>query len=504
MAGISGLLSPAQWLIDAFNGVTSKSKPVTADEALSTAPLWYGVNKISGHVGMLPMSVHRRTDAGSEKDLMHAGSRLMRIRPNAYQIPIVFRELIQVHALLWGNGRAYIRRDAQGRPVELIPLMPDRTHTFPYDGEKVHVTRPRQDERILNFQEANAHECIGFMDNEVLHIPGLGFDGFRGKRLMDVARESLTVSVEGDRRSANQMQNGFSAQLMLEAPTGLFRNENDATEFLKTFRESHEADKDAQTVGLLREGMKANVLNMSNRDAEFLQSRQFQREEIALWLGIETMPGTGNDSFNSLEQRGLAYLSDCLQKWLTKWEQECDAKLLTPQEQLSGSHYFRFNTGALLRTDLSTTITSFGNAISSRIMNPNEAREKLDMNAYEGGEVFENPYTTSGGTGTNQSAERDYEASNKAKRAITAHLEHLLKIEEDRVNSKLDRNEDRSAVVEWYAKWEKTLGDAIENIGGDRALAAEHCQTNLKFIENAKQLNLKGSAELLAERILEQ
>lgn len=503
----SGLLNPIQWFVDVING-TGRGKPVSGNDAISTAPMWYAVGKIAGHVGMLPLNVHRRTAAGSEKDLLHPGAKLMRVRPNAYQIPMVFRELIQTHALLWGNGRAYIVRDSQGRPIELIPLLPDRTYTVAHEGEKWHVTRPIEEDRLIEMSEDwKAENLVVMHDEEVLHIPGLGFDGFNGKSLLQVARESINIGVQGDRRASTQMQKGFAAQLMLEAPEGVFRNEQEAQKFLTHFRASHEADKDAEKIGMLREGMKAHIMNMSNKDAEFLESRKFQREEVALWLGIETMPGTGNDSYNSLEQRNLAYLSTCLQKWLTKWEQECDAKLLSDRQRDRGTHYFRFNVATLLRTDLQTTINSMGNAISNRIMNPNEAREKLDMNAYPGGDAFENPAITPGAPGsTDESSDdrtqvADQSPANRA--AVVAHLEHMLGVEENRVNEMLTRGDSLEKITVWYTGWQSRLSDNIEKLGGSSEIAARHCQQNLAFINKNpnRPFSLLGTAELLAKEI---
>ncbi len=482
------LSNPVQWLINTLTGGNSPSAAVSANDAIGTAPVWYAVSKIAGHVGMLPLNVHRRTDAGSEKDKLHAGHQLMRVRPNQYQIPIVFRELLQTHALLWGDGRAFIRRE-RGVPVELIPLMPDRTSTVAYEGEKWHVTRPRKDELLTMFEGAKAEELVPLPDEDVLHVPGLGFDGFCGKSLMQVARDSLNIGIQGDKRASNQMENGFTAELLLEDGANRLRKQEDAEEFLEHFRKSHEADQNAQAIGLLREGMKAHVLNMSNRDAQFLESRKMHREEVALWLGIETMPGTGNDSYNSLEQRNLAYLSGCLQKWLTKWEQECDAKLLTESERRNDTHYFRFNVASLLRTDLQTTINSLGNAIAHRIYNPNEVREKLDENAYEGGDTFENPAITPGSPGSTESAQN--------------RLEHMLGIEQKRVNEFLSKGKPFDKIEHWYQTWSGTLGDVIEKeLGGSRSIAQDHCRDSLNYLRPGRDsIDHSGTAELLVQRI---
>jgi HK97 family phage portal protein len=497
MPDISTITRPAKWLLDWLNGTRedgTTSKAITANEIISTAPAWYAVNKICGHVGQLPLGVYRRVNNGRDMVRNHIGSQLMRVRPNRIQQPIVFKGLIQTHALLWGNGRAYIHRDPMGQPIELIPLMPDRTDTFLWKGNKYHITQPYDHDRIRLFENLTSENTVVMDDADVLHIPGLGFDGIKGKSLMTVAKESFSIGIGADQRAARQMRKGFNGQVMLQDNNGRLRNIKDAEEFLDHFRKQHNSDKQAQDVGLLLEGMTASVLSMSNKDAEFLQTRQNQREEAALWFGIESILGDNSTSYNSLEQKNLAYLSGCLATWLTKWEQECNAKLLTDAERVDEEYYFKFNTGALLRTDFATTVTTLGNGIAMRIFSPNEAREKLDMNTYEGGDAFENPAITPGATGATQ---------DNLNTNATARLEHMLGIEQKRVQGFIDSGKSIEQIAKWYDGWKDKLGDVIENeLGGDRGIANEHCQQSLDYIaKGRKTFDLTGTAELLAEQI---
>lgn len=503
MGALSTLAKPAQWLMDFFNGTVNGkgSKAITANDIISTSSAWYAVNKIAGHVGQLPVNVKKRTEAGSENDRTHSGSRLMRIEPNRFQLPIIFRETVQSHALLWGNGRSYIRRNPiNGDPLELIPLMPDRTDTFMYRGEKWHITQPKNDDRLCLFEDLNEHNTVVMHDDDVHHIPGFGFDGVKGKSLMSIAKESFTVGIEADKRSAKQMAKGFNGQLMLEDSLGRLRNREDAKKFLESFEKHHDADQEGKQVGLLLEGMKANVLSMSNKDAEFLASRQNQREETALWFCIESILGDNSSSYNGLEQKNLAYLSGCLARWLIKWEQESNRKLLTESQRMNETHYFKFNTAALLRTDMQTTVNTIGNAIASRLMNPNEGRALLDMNSYEGGDAFENPNITPGETKTEEPAPADNTPTASAK---IQRLEHMLGVEQKRVQSFIDSGKSIEHITAWYESWAITLGDVIESeLGGSRAIADEHCKQNVEYLSKGRKVfDLTGTAELLINQI---
>ena len=454
------------------------SRYLTEEKAMTYAPVWYGVNKISGHVGYLPLFCYRRLrDGGAKKADMHDAYSLLKRRPNMYQTAMQFKSQITSHAILWGNGRAAIVREGS-TITELIPLMPDRTVTLLVRGEKYHVTQPVKDDRLPLFAEwyDKREKLIVLPDRDVLHIPGFSFDGVAGVSLVEMARRSLSLGMNAEATSEQQLSKGFAGTVMLEAPPGAFRKPEDALQFIEEFEERHTGPEAAGKPGLLREGIKANVLQMSNQDQQFLEQRKFQRQEAAMWLGLESILGDDSSvSYNSLEQKNLAYLSGCLMTWLTKWEQECDEKLLSESEKRRESHYFKFQTAALLRADFQTTITSLQTAIAARIINPNEARERLELNPYDGGDSYENPAITPGQTGTTQ---RDNDSVTVANRAIVSRLEHLLNIESKRVCDATSQENYCDWLDGFYVKWEATLGEAIANLGGCKSLAKDHCKAS--------------------------
>ena len=393
------LARPVQWLIDFFTGgLNEGDRRVTADSALSYAPIWYAVNKICNNIGQLPLNFYRKTEDGKERAIDDDRHMLLHLKPNSFQTATVFKSQIMSHALLWGNGRAYINRSGR-RIVELIPILPDRTITVLIEGEKYHLTKPAAHDRLTLFedmsQESGMRDIVILRDSEVVHIPGFGYDGIEGLSLLQIAARSWNAGIAGDKRYNTQASKGFSAKFMIEAPPGMFRNEQDAKNFLNNINEYHAGPENADKVGMLREGMKLQTMAMSNQDAQFLENRRYQRQEAALWFMLETILGDGSaESYKSFEQKNMAYLTNCLMTWIVKWEQELNVKLLSSREMRNDTHFFKFNTAAFMRADFATTMQSLRSGVEALILNPNEARDILDYNNRDGGDEFVNPNTS--------------------------------------------------------------------------------------------------------------
>lgn len=395
------------WL---FGDDYEQDQYMTATRALSYAPVWNCVSRITGAFSVMPLNIHREQGKNKTIQPRHSSYDLFRWRPNAYQTPAVFKQQMICHALLWGNARSFIRKDGT-RPVELIPLLPDSTWTFLYQGEKVHGTVVDADARLRLFRgdKMKAEDYIFLDDSEVWHIPGLGFDGVEGKSLIGLAKQSWGIGLDAEKHVAKQQKKGYAGGLMLEAPTGAFRSQKDAEEFLAHFKKSHEGAENAGTIGMLREGITANVMAMSNSDAQFIEQRKFQREDAALWFVMQSILGdSSGNSYASLEQKNLAYRMECLAPWSTKIEEESDMKLLSQSERQRG-FYHKFNDGALLRTEKKATMEFISQGITARVLNPNEGRELLDLNPYDGGDEYVNPNTIAKGSAANAPEEKSKE-----------------------------------------------------------------------------------------------
>ena len=398
---ITGLNRPADWLLD-WLGLGKQH--VSSKTILGMPAVWYALQKIGGDIGKTPIEP-RQTLAdgrGSEPLRNHPTWALLRDSPNEYQTPDVFKELIQSHALGWGNGRAAIIRSGS-TAVELIPLLPDRTTTEMVMGQKFHLTMPTLDDPLQQREILDEFSNTGRIsdglivlpDRDVLHIIGLSSDGVSGYNIGRVFQDALGTGLGGHRLMSKQMQKGFTGRVMLTDSAGAFNGpdaEKAAQQFMQQFREKYTAEKDGEVAGLLRRGMTAEVLSMSNADAQLIEQMKFSRQDVMLIFGLQHMPGDDSASgYNSLEQKKLDQLESTNDRWMTRWELQCDMKLRTEAEKRVGRLYFKFNAGSRLRTDIQTTANVLTSLVRSTIITKNEAREKLEMNPVEGGDVFENP-----------------------------------------------------------------------------------------------------------------
>lgn len=521
---LTGFMNPASWFLNwvysslGWDEYDNHEKAISSTRALSYAPIWYGVTKIAGHISQLPVNVFERKEIGGEKRREHPVAKLLR-KPNEYQTHTVFFEEVAMHSLLEGNGRAGIVRQGS-RIKELIPLDPTRTATAMIQGQKWHITRPHGDDRLRGYFENsqgnieyNSTALIVIPDADVLHVPGLSMDGVSGLPLREVAKRNLNAAINQEKRIGKQMEQGFAGSLMLQAPAGMFRNQRDAEEFLDYFEQRHGSPDKAGKVGMLKDGMTANLIQSTNRDAEMTDNRKFARQDAALWLGLEQILGDDSSvSYNSLEQKNLAYLMNCLNRWLKRWEEELECKLLPSRQFERDSHYIRFATAALLKSDYKTSVEALGAAIASTIMSPNEAREKLDMLPYPGGDKFANPNTSTTADSTEDDSQdsteddissEDSPAAIDARPAVRSRLESLIQTEANRVVDAARKAEmgGRNYIAwldSFYANnWEPKLANWLEEMGLDRDAASLHCQASkdrlMEICDYATADNLSSS-----------
>jgi len=457
---------------------------MTGNRALTYAPVWNCVSRITGAFSIMPLNIHREQGRSKSIQTRHSSYDLFRWRPNVYQTPAVFKQQMLCHALLWGNARAFIHRNENsGKPAELIPLLPDSTSSMIIKGEKWHATIVDQEARLRLFRgEGLGYEDVIWLpDEDVWHIPGLGFDGIEGKSLINLAKQSWGIGLGSEKHINKQQKKGYAGGLMLEAPTGALRSQKDAEEFLENFKSKHEGADNAGTIGLLREGIKANVMAMNNSDAQFIEQRKFQREDAALFFVMQSILGdSSGNSYASLEQKNLAYRMECLAPWSTKIEEESDMKLLTPSERQRG-YYHKFNDGALLRTEKSQTMAFISQGIAARVLNPNEGRSLLDMNPYDGGDEYENPNTISPGSQQDNQEEPTTDTAEQ-NAAIKSRIDHLISVESKKVAESAARASAQGLnFVEWvdrfYAdNWQPKLMQVFDELGLEDTRAIDWCR----------------------------
>ena len=451
---------------------------VSPKEAMQLPPMWYGVNKITGHCGRLPLFIKREgKDGMREKATKHWAYDRLLLSPNANQSADTFKQQVTGHAVLWGNGRAVVINKGQ-QDAELLPLMPDRTSAVMMNGRKWHVTKPEKDDRLPLFKsiEKDGYEgVLVFPDDEVLHIQGFGFDGVEGLSMVGQMRRALGIPISQEEHAFNQTQKGFAAKLMVEAPPGMFTKEADAKEWIKQFNDSHSSADNAGKAGLLRNGMKATVLSMSNDDAQFLEQRKFSRQDVALMLGLDGMPGDGEShSYNSKEMEALNYLDTGLAPWICKWEMQVDLKILSTADRMNG-YYSMFDLHELLRTDSKTQAEIHAIHIANRIKNPNQARYDLGLNPYKGGDTYENPSITPGVAGKPKEDTKSTSITENV-------LRNMLRREARNAINGANKSDFCSWIDSNYAKWEQKLVDCLADLGIESVAAKIHCDESREML----------------------
>lgn len=333
--------------------------------ALNFSAVWAAVQLISSSVGALPLLFYKRTAAGKEKFTSHPLYSLLHDEPNPQMTAIVFRETLQAHALLWGNGYAEIQRDEAARPFALWPLEPNRV--IPY--------RERSGElRYTVYGYNTATRELG--SDDILHIPGLGWDGICGYSVVAKARESFALGLAAERFGATFFGNGAVATGVLEHPGRL---SEDAQKRLKAQLDGYSGEGAHGTM-VLEEGMAWKQMTIPQDDAQFLGSRAFQVNEVARWFNIppHKIRDLSRATFSNIFEQNIEYVQETLMPWLVRWEQELNRKLIRPLEQKT--QFFKHNVGGFLRGNPEQRATFYNVMRNVGAYSANDIRELEDLN----------------------------------------------------------------------------------------------------------------------------
>lgn len=376
------LSAPDDWLGDALGSFKASSGVrVNRETALTYSPIYKGVSLIAGDVGKLPMHVDRIEARGRIRHVEHPAYALLRWKPNDAMTASQFKETLQGHAILDGNGYAYIWRDGAGRPIELSILAPRQVTPVRYNGVLWYV---------YQFLDGETRK-LPYTD--ILHIKGFSFDGLVGYNLVHKARESIGWGMAMQTYGSVFFRNNATPRVVLEHP-GRMRAEA-ATNLRTSWERLHAGLENAHRTAVLEEGMKAQILSISAKDAQLLEGMKFSLVDVANWLKLPPHK-VGADittAYASLEQENQAYLDDCLDLWLVKWEEECWDKLLTEREKRSMALEVRFDRKQLVRANLSERTVFYTAMMQWGAYSPNDVLMAEGENPQPGdlGDVYYRP-----------------------------------------------------------------------------------------------------------------
>lgn len=461
---ISGIAEPERWLVDSLGGGTRSSAGVTINyyNAMGLPTVWASVQLIAGHFGELPFEVRRKTGTGSEVIENHPTTRSMD-PPSHLQTEQVFRETLMSHALVSGNGRAVILRNGVGQPVEYLLMWPESSYSQMIDGEKWHFTTfdpryvpfdsvlPRR-EPLSGSEAQGAGAWYKFHDSDVLHLPGLSYNGLWGFTVYHILRDIFGIEKASLDQAGNAFRNYGRPGLVIEIPRGQLTTRKELNEFRQVWNEAHGGVMNAGKTGFLRHDMKLHQISRDSGDTQFVEQRKVSSEQVAMIFGTQNMLGEGKAVYKDLAQRMAAYVTNTLSKWLRKFENECDRKLLSERERVSGGIYHRFDVGKLLRGDINTLADYTGKLVIQKALSPNDVREMHGLNRVPGLDEYPTQVSEEPDPVLSPMAPRepqDDEAENKARKL---HFVKMLKAEARRV-TQAARKHDRQGFMSWATEF---------------------------------------------------
>lgn len=365
----SNTANPAQWFINWVGGGTESASgvKVNAQSALSYTPFWAAVRIITGTIAELPFIVYSRLPGGGkDREQKHPVYSLLHDRPNGYMDALTFIETRQAHVLTYGNGYAEIQRDGAGRPVALWPLLPDRTARKIKDGVPYYEV------------QLPAGGTVNLPDYNVLHIKGLGFDGYTGYNVVAYHKDAIGYGIAVKEYGARFFSGDGSPGGVLEHPKALTDPAKKHLE--ESWSAGHTGLKQAHRMAILEEGMTWKQQAVDPKQAQALEVQKFTVDDCSRIFNIppHMLGSMDRATFNNIEELNLKFLTMTMLYWIRKWEQECNYKLFMPAER--GRLFTEILYDALLRGNTTARYAAYNIGRLGGWLNVDEIREKENMN----------------------------------------------------------------------------------------------------------------------------
>ena len=373
-----------------FLGGTSSGKYVTERSAMQMTAVYCCVRILSEAVASLPLQFYRYTDdGGKEKAVEHPLYFLLHDEPNPEMTSFIFRETLMTHLLLWGNAYSQIIRNGKGEVVALYPLMPDRMKVDRDEHGRLYYEYTVYDSDDVDGRKGTnkVGRTVRLQLHDVLHIPGLGFDGLVGYSPIAMAKNAIGLAIATEEYGSKFFANGAAPSGVLEHPGTI----KDPSKVRESWQATFGGSGNANKIAVLEEGMKYTPISISPEQAQFLETRKFQIDEIARIFRVppHMIGDLEKSSFNNIEQQSLEFVKYTLDPWVSRWEQAMVRALLTPDEKKK--YFFKFNVDGLLRGDYQSRMNGYATARQNGWMSANDIRELENLDripAEQGGDLY--------------------------------------------------------------------------------------------------------------------
>ena len=367
-----------------FMGGSASGKQVNERTSMQMTAVYSCVRILSEAVASLPLNVYRYTDTGGkEKAFDHPLYRLLHDEPNPEMSSFIFRETLMTHLLLWGNAYAQIIRNGKGEVIALYPLMPDRMTVDRDENGRLYYKYRKSNDDAPTMESG----VVILAPSDILHVPGLGFDGLVGYSPIAMAKNAIGLAIAAEEYGSKFYANGAAPSGVLEHPGTL----KDPARVRDSWNSTFGGSSNSHKVAVLEEGMKYTPISISPNEAQFLETRKFQINEIARIFRVppHMVGDLEKSSFSNIEQQSLEFVKYTLDPWVIRWEQALYRTLLTEEEKKT--FFFKFNVEGLLRGDYQSRMQGYATARQNGWMSANDIRELEDLDripAELGGDLY--------------------------------------------------------------------------------------------------------------------
>lgn len=331
------LNDPRLW--DALTGgeKAKSGQNVNMQTALGLTAVLACVRVLAEAVASIPLIVYERLDNGGKKRAnAHPMYTLLHDRPNGEHPSFVWRETLMAHLALRGNAFIEKEYDNRGRIIGLWPIRPDL------------VTVERQNGRKRFSVVVNGAPKL-FTPDDIMHVPGLGYDGLVGYSPISLAREALGLALAAQEHASRYFENGGEPGGVLQHPGKL--SSEAATNLRESYEAKHRGTGNAHRVFIAEEGMTWQTIGVTNRDLQFIENRKFQISEIARIYRVppHMVGDLDRATFSNIEQQSIDFVVHTLRPWLVRWEQVLNWELFSDRDR--GRYFAEFSVEGLLRGD---------------------------------------------------------------------------------------------------------------------------------------------------------
>lgn len=364
-------------------GSSSAGKTVNERSAMQLTAVYSCTRILAESIASLPLNLYKTTERGKEKAKNHPLYYLLHDEPNPEMSSFTFKETLMTHLVLWGNAYAQIIRNGRGDIIGLYPLMPDRMEVLrDSDGSLCYEYT-----RIAGEYGSTKETVYRLNPSDVWHIPGLGFDGLKGYSPIAMARNAIGFAIATEEYGSKFFSNGARPGGVLTHPGKL----KDPDSIRKSWNSMFSGSGNSHRVAVLEEGLQYSPISVDPKEAQFLETRKFQVNEIARIFRVppHMIGDLERSTFSNIEQQSLDFVKYTLDPWVCRWESSIKRCLLKQDEKKD--YFAKFNVDGLLRGDYQSRMNGYAIARQNGWMSANDILEKEDMDripAEQGGDLY--------------------------------------------------------------------------------------------------------------------